>query len=120
MPEPQLTKVKRVNALPFSQACLQNLKDLNYPVEDWELYPVQLLIWGVDNHKLALEPEYRDAIPMMLSADPDKLAHQLKLAELKPQGSPVENAALMVDEFRDRILGISPDVEPDQEPPNQE
>jgi len=115
MAESQLRKVQRVNALPFSQACLQDLKALKYPVEDWELYTVQLLIWGVENHKLALESEYQDAIPMMLSADPDTLVRNLKLAELKPQGSPVENAALMVDEFRDRILGIPPEEEAEEE-----
>jgi hypothetical protein len=110
MTDPRI-KVNKVNALPFSQACLQHLKALKYPVEDWELYPVQLLVWGVENHKLALESEYQDSIPMMFGVNPDVVAHQLKLAELKSLGDPVKDAALMVDEFRDQILGIAPGEE---------
>lgn len=115
MTDPRTLKVQEVNLLPFSQACLNHLNALKVEVEDWELYAVQLLIWASEHHRydLNLEAEYQDGIPEFLSIRPEAILRNLKLAELKSLGDPLEDAQLMAEEIKDRILGISPE-DPDE------
>ena len=110
MTEPRfLPDLKKVNDLPYSQHCLKHLKALKLPVDHQELYCLQLLEWAQKNHKLDLDSELLEALPLMWDWSPNRVARVLRLEALTPSNGPQSTAQDMAYEISDRALGIEPE-----------
>jgi hypothetical protein len=109
MPDPRLPAIKEVNSLPFYQHVLKKLQQVNCPVDHQALYPAQLLIWARDNRKIDLESEIADNLEFLLEMPAQRAAYLLRLEDLTPHNGPESTAQDLVDELRDRMLGIKPE-----------
>jgi hypothetical protein len=107
-----LPQLKKANDLPFSQHCLDQLKKIKFPVDSQELYCLQLLNWALENHKLDVDDETAESIPLLWDRNPEKVAYMLRLEVLWTviDGPPEETAQMLADEWRDRVvLDIMPE-----------
>jgi hypothetical protein len=114
-----LPQLKKVNDLPFNQHCLEQLKKLKFPWDSQELHCLELLNWALEHHKLDVDEQTAESIPLMWGLSPNRVSYLLRLEVLSPPKfnprSPEETAQELADEWRDRVvLDIIPEEEEEE------